>query len=287
MADEDTLAATPVEDTNTPQADAPVDDGIIDLDAQEEVKEDPADDTEQSEEAKAAAAKAAEETADTEKKKLSGAQRAKIREQRLLTELQAREREIEDLRRSQPAAKTASDDEEKPPREEDFNGDFFAFQTAKMAYEAGKATRDAIRKDRETREATERETKQTEIVRERQLAHAERVEDAREVITDFDEVMGAMKGINVRNDIIDEIMSSDKSALLAYHLAKNPSELNALNSMSGRELARAMGRLEATVRMPEAKKQTSAPPPLNRPNGGANPRSQEADLQMWLKKTYG
>jgi hypothetical protein len=262
----------------------PVTDGIIDLDALPEVKEE-SDEDEQSEEAKAA--KAAEETTDPEKKKLSGAARAKIREQRLLTELQNREREIEELRRAQPAAKTAGD-EPKAPREEDFNGDFFAYQRALTAFEAGEATRKALREDRETREKSERTTKQTEIARERDVAHLERVEDAREVIADFDQVMKGMDGVNVRQELIDEIKSSDKSALIAYHLAKNPDKLNALNGMSGRELAREMGRLEATVKLPEAKKATTAPAPLSRPRGGASPAvSQDDRLSAYLKKTYG
>jgi hypothetical protein len=77
--------------------------------------------------------------------------------------------------------------------------------------------------------------------------------------------------------VIDEIMSSEKSDLISYHLAKNPNELDALNAMNSRELARAMGRLEATLKLPEAKKQTSAPAPLSRSKGGAAPHSQEAD----------
>jgi hypothetical protein len=82
--------------------------------------------------------------------------------------------------------------------------------------------------------------------------------------------MKAMDGVQVRTDVIDEIMSSEKSDLISYHLAKNPNELDALNAMNSRELARAMGRLEATLKLPEAKKQTSAPPPLSRSKGGAS-----------------
>jgi hypothetical protein len=283
MSDEQTAATLATEDVTETKVEAAVgDDGIIDLDAPQEVKEEPkADEPKDGETGEKDAGE------DGKPKKPSGAQRAKLREQRLLNELQDRNREIEELRRNVPAAKTASGDEPKPPREEDFNGDFFAYQAAKTAFEAGQATREAIREDREAREKTDRETKQAEAVRERKIAHAERVEDAREVIADFDQVMEKMKGVDVRNELIDEIMASDKSALITYHLANNPDELNALNRMSGRELARAMGRLEATVKLPEAKKATSAPPPLSRPNGGANPRSQEADLQAWLTKKYG
>lgn len=280
MSDQETLAATPDAETVT---EAPVNDGIIDLDAPEAADE-PAE-GEQKEEAKSedAGEKAGEED---KPKKLSGAQRAKLREQRLLQENSELQRRLEEATRSTTAAK-AGEGEDKPPREEDFNGDWFAYQRALTAYDAGKAVRDEIRKDRDTREASERQTKQAEIARERTTAHLERVEDAREVIADFDQVMKGMDGVQVRNDVIEEIMSSENSALLAYHLAKNPDKLNALNSMSGRELAREMGRLEATVKLPEAKKATSAPAPLSRPKGGAAPRSHEADLQAWLKKKYG
>src|SRR5437879_2288362 len=106
MSDTETLAETPVE---TPVVETPVTDGIIDLDALEEVK--PETDEEAKPEAKAEEAKPEGEE---EKKKLSGAQRGKLREQRLLNELSARDREIEELRRSQPAAKTAGDDGDKP-----------------------------------------------------------------------------------------------------------------------------------------------------------------------------
>jgi hypothetical protein len=288
MSDENTLAEAPGGETATPETkvETPVNDGIVDLDAQPEVEEtkDKGEDDDGKPESKTE--EKSEDGEDEPKKKLSGAQRAKIREQRLLQELQQREREIEELKRSAPA-KTASEDGEKAPREEDFSGDWFAWQQALTAFKARQAIREELRADREAKETSERQSKQAEIARERKIAHAERVEDAREVIADFDQVLAGMKGVDVRSDVIDEIMASDKSALLTYYLAKNPEKLSALNSMSGRELAREMGRLEATVRMPEAKKATTAPAPLSRPKGGAAPASQEAILQAYLTRTYG
>jgi glycerol-3-phosphate cytidylyltransferase-like family protein len=202
-------------------------------------------------------------------KKPSGAQRAKLREARLIQELSQREREIEELRRSSPAVK-ASETDEKEPVEADFSGDFFAFQHAMTAFKAGKAARDAIEKVFQTREQKDNAEKQASVARERREAHLERVEDAREVIADFDQVMKAMDGVKVRNDVIDEIMSSDKSAEISYFLAKNPQKLAEMDRMSGKELAREMGRLEATLKLPTAKKQTSAPAPLSALKGGAS-----------------
>jgi len=102
MADEDTLAGTLGDTTTETKIETPVNDGIIDLDALEEVKPETTDEEETEGKSDAGEKKAGEEEPP---KKPSGAQRAKIREQRLLSELQTREREIEELRRSQPAAK--------------------------------------------------------------------------------------------------------------------------------------------------------------------------------------
>jgi hypothetical protein len=268
--------------------------GIIDLDAgaaQEAVndiesgelnvdEDATAKTTEDAPDAAAEAKKAADAEAKT---KLSGAQRAKIREQALRDEIAARDRELEALRKA-PAEKAGADPKE--PKEEDFN-DFLAFTVAKATFEAQRAAEAAVKSSRE-REASERAAEQaTADKQQRALDHQERVTAAKSVITDFDTVMEGMKGVEVRDDLIDEIMSSKNSAVIAYHLAQNPSELEALNRMSPRELAREMGRLEATLKLPEAKKQTSAPPPLSKQKGGASPPSQEKSLSAWLDKKYG
>lgn len=281
MSDQETLAATP-DATTTEVPAAPVNDGIVDLDAPQEVEvEADEDDKPKDGEPEKTSEKDASE--EDKPKKLSGAQRAKNREARLLNENADLQRRLEEATKTPAKA----GDEPKAPREEDYNGDWFAWQRALTAFDAGNEARKAIREEFRTKETSERETKQATIARERTSAHLERVEDAREVIADFDQVMEGMKGVNVRDELIDEIMSSSNSAVIAYHLAQNPEKLNALNSMSGRELAREMGRLEATVKLPEAKKATTAPAPFSRPKGGASPSSPEADLQAWLTKKYG
>ena len=267
---------TPAPDTPS----VPVDDGIIDLDALEEVKPEPAEGEEGE-----AKPEGEQKPEGDDKKKLSGAARAKLREQRLLNEIADRDRRLEELSRQTPA-KTAGEGDDKPPEEKDYP-DWFAWQRALTAHEAGKKASEAVSKVLQTREESDRSVKQAAAIRERTTAHLERVEDARDVIADFDQVMEGMKGVNVRQELIDEITSSDKSAYLTYHLAKNPDKLEALNALSGRELAREMGRLEASIELPTAKKQTNAPPPLKTPKGGSSPPSQEAILDSWMKKKYG
>jgi hypothetical protein len=242
----------------------------------------PPEKTEETPDAAAEAKKAADAEAKT---KLSGAQRAKIREQALRDEIAQRDRELEALRTKTPATASANDPQE--PKEEDFNGDFLAFTVAKAKFEARREAESILKSSRD-REATDKAAEQAEAAkRQRALDHEERVTAAKSVITDFDTVMESMKGVEVRDDLIEEIMSSKNSAVIAYHLAQNPSELEALNRMSPRELAREMGRLEATVKLPEAKTKTSAPPPLSKVKGAATPPSQEKLLSAYLDKKYG
>ncbi len=282
------LAPSPAEVT-TPETktETPANDGFVNLDEVTEETEGEGDEKPEGEKPEDKAkteepAKKDGEEAEA-KKKLSGAQRAKLRTERLAAENAELQRQLEEARKS--TAKPAGESE-KPPREEDFP-DWFAYQRALTAYETRLGVREEIRTERETREAAERTEKQAKAARERAEAHAERVEEARGTITDFDQVMEEMKGVNVRTDVLEEIMSSEKSALITYHLAQNPNELDALNSMSRTELARAMGRLEATVKLPEAKRATTAPAPLSRPKGGASPPNQETILESWLTKKYG
>lgn len=279
---------------------AGTDDGIIDFDvlAQAEAPvndiedgelnvEDDAATTKKTEDAPDAAAEA-KKAADAEAKtKLSGAQRAKIREQALRDEIAQRDRELETLRAgsTKPPAQAGADD--KAPKEEDFNGDFLAFTVAKATYEARKEAENILKSSRD-RDASDKAAEAAAAAkRQRAVDHEERVTAAKSVITDFDAVMEGMKGVEVQDELIDEIMSSKNSAVIAYHLANNPSELEALNRMSPRELAREMGRLEATLKLPEAKTKTSAPPPLSKVKGAASPPSQEKELSAWLDKKYG
>jgi hypothetical protein len=262
-------------------AEPPVSD-IEDGELNVEDEAEPAEKTEDTPDAAAEAKKAADAEAKT---KLSGAQRAKIREQALRDEIAQRDRELEALRTKTPATASANDPQE--PKEEDFNGDFLAFTVAKAKFEARREAESILKSSRD-REATDKAAEQAEAAkRQRALDHEERVTAAKSVITDFDTVMESMKGVEVRDDLIEEIMSSKNSAVIAYHLAQNPSELEALNRMSPRELAREMGRLEATVKLPEAKTKTSAPPPLSKVKGAATPPSQEKLLSAYLDKKYG
>ena len=262
MTDETQGTASPPAEGTTP---APV---------TEEVTQQQVTDTQTTAPEAEPAEQASEPEGEPERKRLSGAQKAKRRETYLLNQLAERERELQEARQ---ARKTEDQpDADKPPKEEDFNGDWTAYVAAKAAYEAG----NAVERKLAARETRANEAKRSEAERERDMAHLDRVEEARELITDYDKVMAGMKGVSVSNDVIREIKSSESGALIAYELARNPDRVQAMNHMTPMELAREMGRLEASVKKPAGKKQTTAPPPPANLKGGAAPATNLATADM-------
>jgi hypothetical protein len=212
----------------------------------------------------------------TERKRLSGAQKAKRRETFLLNQLAERDRELEVIRQ---ASQRTEGTDDKAPEEKDFPdwGDYIA---AKAAYR--------IKQDRKAEERTAQTTKaqaeQAGVWRERIADHQERVEELKETVKDFDQVIKSAAGISIREELGAEIVSSEKSAQLQYYLAKNQDKLHHLNSLTGRELAKEIGRLEATLTLPKAKTQTAARPPLSRLSGGAGPAIDlaKADMETYV-----
>src|SRR6185295_18789249 len=102
-------------------------------------------------------------------------------------------------------------------------------------------------------------------------AHLARIDQAKQRIPDFDQVIRSGGRVQVAPDVADEILNSEKSALLQYHLAGNPDKLAELNGLSGLNLAREIGRLEGRLYLPAARTATEASPPLSDVRGSAAP----------------
>jgi hypothetical protein len=196
---------------------------------------------------------------DDKPRKRSGVQRLKARNEALARELSLKEQQLEDLQRQSKAGGP----EDKEPVEADFP-DFFAYQRALAAHD----TRKILREERIKGQTSNLQNERQALMRERAEAHMERVEAVKETITDYDKVIHSAANIELKPEVGEEILASEKSELLSYYLAKNPDKLRALNSMTGRELAKEIGRLEGSVRMPAAKTQTTAPPPVAPLKGG-------------------
>lgn len=212
-------------------------------------------------------------------KKLSGSERWKRRAAAAEAELQA-------LRAARPTQDVASEVEKiigKPPKEDDYKGDYLAFERAQTVYELDKR-----QAEREVRSRTsQQEARAAELRREAAEAHQERVEEFRQKATDFDDVLRSAADLKASPTVEDLILDSDKSAHLVYFLAKHPDRLHALNGMSERQAAREIGRIESRLSLPQPKTQTQAPKPVTPPKGGAAVPSVDREIDSYLAKTYG
>jgi hypothetical protein len=202
-----------------------------------------------------------------EKKKPSGAERNKRRLQLVQAELDRLARENEELRRPKEPSKDARPGIDREPTEGDFPNDYFAYERARTAWDV----RQAIREETGRRHQERQQELQREIRAERVEAYEENKTVVRDRIPDFDKVVSEARSMTVSDALADELLASDKPALLQYHLAKNPDQVRELNQLSGKELARAIGRLEARLHLPKPKQATEAAAPPSSVKGKAAP----------------
>lgn len=147
----------------------------------------------------------------------------------------------------------------KRPQEEDFKGDYLAYERAVTAYEVHKRiASQQVSADRQR--ASERAAERRGALIQ---DHRDRMDELRDTTKDFDEVMRKAGDTKVSPVIEDLILESDDSARITYYLAKNPNEATRLNAMTERQAAKAIGAIEERLSRPaEPKKQTTAPKPI-------------------------
>lgn len=121
---------------------------------------------------------------------------------------------------------------------------------AKVEFEAGKRVREI---------ESQRTVQQKEA--ERMAGFNERAAAIRQANPDFDAVLQSA-AVGVSDAVMETILESDDGPSLAYHLAKNPTELYRLNAMTERQQVLELGRISArlSAKVPE-RKVTQAPPP--------------------------
>lgn len=212
-----------------------------------------------------------DESSTDEPKRLTRNQRLQRKAARLSTMVAEQAAELERLRQAREKSNSDS-----APKEADFNGDYFAYQTAKAAHDAAQL----VRKDLAERDERDMQRSVSERQREANEEFLERVEDIKKTVTDYDKVIDtfANAGGKFAPHVIEEIRDSDKGPMLAYHIAKVPGLAAELNALSPRDAAREIGRLEAKVSLPQPKKQTQAPAPLAALKGGSAPTTDLARL---------
>ena len=121
---------------------------------------------------------------------------------------------------------------------------------AKVEFEAGK----------KIREIEQQRTIQQKNA-ERFASFNDRAAAIRQANPDYDAVLQSA-AVNVSQAVMETILESDDGPAVAYHLAKNPTELYRLNAMSERQQVLELGRISArlSAKVPE-RKVTQAPPP--------------------------
>lgn len=167
-----------------------------------------------------------------------------------------------------------------PPKEEDFK-DWFEYERALNAYEVDKriATRDVRRR------AEEAKTAHQEATRELLNEYQQRQRDAKAHITDFDTVMKGAASLTVSPAVGQLLLESEKSAVIEYHLAKNPDVLDRLNGLSPIAAAKEIARLEDRLALPNPKTATKAAPPVSSPKGStaAPPDLSKMSMDEYVK----
>jgi hypothetical protein len=178
--------------------------------------------------------------------------------------------ELERHRKSEPAPK---EPELVEPKEDDpqwvENGQFNwrKFTKAQAAFEAATAVKAERVKIADERASAERAQHEAKI-----RASAD---SARKELTDFDAVMEQAKGTEadiVPQFVLNYIYESDNSALVAYHLAKNPEESQRIAKLPPIRGLAELGKLEDRLTAPKASEpKIDAPAPVVPERGGAPP----------------
>jgi len=149
-------------------------------------------------------------------------------------------------------------------------------------------------------QADAEETRQAEVLREHE--RKERISEWRERGADplerrknsvaYAKAMDKAYELDLRvhSAIAGLVKDHPRVGPLCEYLANRPRELMEINKAASQNPAKAgamLGALaERVMKYSEAKMVSNAPPPRRAPQGGAAPRSEAAELDAWLSKTY-
>jgi len=168
-----------------------------------------------------------------------------------------------------------------PPREQDFP-DYLAFERAERAYE----TRKVISEERIRDQIAQQQIREVEEFEGLKRQHLKREAEIRKFIPDYDTALKSCT-VPLAQHVTKLVLESDKSALLAHHLASRPDLLEQMNLSHPIAVARELGRLEGRLSLPKPRTETKAPPPVHAVKGSVTPSNSMTDFDAWKRKTYG
>lgn len=197
-------------------------------------------------------------------------------ESKLLRELHGREA-------PNKQAETPVSDE---PKREQF-GTYEEFIEARATFKAEKAAETRAQKilDEDKRSTEQERTKGEQDKLTRQWNA--QIEKARDDVDDFDEVCAESEA-TITRPMSGAILESDKGALIAYHLAKNPAEAERISKLSPSKQVAAIVALEDKVSKP-AKQPSNAPAPITPVGQKAEvekdpAKMSQAEFNAWRRK---
>lgn len=214
--------------------------------------------------------------------------------ERLKRQLAAKDAEIAQLRELAERSPKPSDGDAiaraveaeigPPPKEEDYAGDYLAYEAERAAYIADKRATTREVKKALAAQATRAQSARQDVIED----HRDRVEELAKSMPEVREKLAkaVRSAVQPSATVQDLVLESEKSALLAVHLADRPKLVDDLNRMSERQAAKEIGRLEARLSLPKPQTATKAQPPVKPVKGAATPSSPEREMEAWLKRTY-
>lgn len=213
----------------------------------------------QTTEQKPASEVAQEEKAESEEKHRSRAYRRLDRWRQRAIEAEARLKVFQEVQGSSTQSKPAQEQASDEPKRDQF-GSYEEFIEARAAWRAEKTAEEKVRKAlEENRRNSEQERTKGEQEKLTRAWNAQ-LDKARDEIEDFDEVCAESEAI-VTPKMSEAILESDKGAMIAYYLAKNPGEAERISKLAPSKQVAAIVALEDKVGKP-AKQPSKAPEPI-------------------------
>lgn len=210
-------------------------------------------------EQKPAAEVTQEEKAESEEKHRSRAYRRLDRWRTRAIEAEARLKAFQEVRGTEASAKPAQEPVSDEPKRDQF-GSYEEFIEARATWRAEKAAEAKAQKILdENRQKSEQERTKGEHEKLTRAWNAQ-VEKARDELEDFDEVCAESEAV-VTPKMSEAILESDKGAMIAYYLAKNPGEADRISKLAPSKQVAAIVALEDKVTKP-AKQPSKAPEPI-------------------------
>lgn len=168
--------------------------------------------------------------------------------QRLEREMELMRKELEGFK-ANFARETPKDE---APKRENFQTDE-AYQTALVDYRVDQRFKARAKEEAEQKE----KDRQAEVLK----VATERVTKAKELVPDFEEVVGGSE-ITIPPHIAGYMQESELLAELGYHFAKHPDTLTRLSSMSPAKSLVELGKIESTLKpfAPKAKAENGKAP---------------------------